>query len=370
MSFALLVVHMVTALHTDPTKNLKHPEMLLTHIGIDLMGSESSPLGLLQSIVEKSHVFPLHVKIHLYLGDSLKSKAKEIFNHTERKNLFETKYCSEVIFQTEIPVRAVRSKPDSSLVVGLKELQKGVTSGFITLGNTGALIAATKFILSCLPGIKRPSLIASLPTRKRKMFVADVGGNLNCKSDHLKQFCLTAISYALTEKKEGQELTAGLLNIGSEESKGSLIHQEALKKIETLCRQLEKKSIYVKFLGNVEPREAFQGKVDILVTDGFSGNIFLKTSEGMAEFIFDALATRVKDSKENLLRKEISSLKPVFDYGEHPGAFVGGVTGLVMKCHGSSPTKALIQGIKTMVKDKKRGLLEQLKKTLEACNEF
>ncbi len=179
------------------------------------------------------------------------------------------------------PLIAVRRKKDSSLCQGLQYLKEKKIDAFVSAGNTGALLFAAKTTLKTLKGIDRPALLALLPTKKKEVAVLDVGANLSLKPDHIVQFAQMGIAY---QKSRGIENPiVGLLNIGIEAKKGTPQLQEAYLKLDAMNRDQPF------FAGNIEGKDVFHGNIDVLVTDGFTGNVFLKTAEGIAAFILEQL---------------------------------------------------------------------------------
>ena len=231
---------------------------------------------------------------------------------------------SEVITMGDSPLEAIRHKKNSSLIVGMKSLKKKVIHAFVSTGNTGALIAAASLILHRQSGIKKAALLAEVPTLGGITAVLDVGGNVLCKAENFLQFARLGEEYMRKVYKIPHP-RVGLLNIGVESKKGTQEHQLAYQLLQG-----------DNFVGNVEGKEIFQGKVDVLVTDGFTGNVLLKSVEGLSTFILKTLAQHGTTDLE---------LKKKFDPEEYSGALIVGVKGVVVKCHGSSTPRGLFKGI-------------------------
>jgi glycerol-3-phosphate acyltransferase PlsX len=293
----------------------------IARIGIDLMGGDTPSEELGAALIQLSKEgFPAEFLIFA------SSAVVSIFPpHLSCIS------CPEVIEMHDDPIEAVRRKKRSSLCQGIQYLHEKKIDAFISAGNTGALLLAAKTKLKTLPRIDRPALLTLLPTHKKEVAVLDVGANLSLKSHHILQFAAMGIAY---QKSRGIEHpTVGLLNVGTEAIKGTPQVREAYSKLETLNRD---RPI---FLGNIEGKDVFRGNIDVLVTDGFTGNVFLKTAEGLAAFILKELEQRTFKSSTSL-RYEISSLKDRLYVAEHPGAILCGVEGVVVKCHGDvTPTK-------------------------------
>jgi glycerol-3-phosphate acyltransferase PlsX len=226
----------------------------------------------------------------------------------------------------ESPLLALRRKKNSSLSLGLHLLKNGQVNAFVSAGNTGALVAFSKRILKTFPGLSRPALLALMPTKKKPLAVLDVGANLQAKATQLVQFAHLGSAY---QKARGIiNPKVGILNIGSEASKGTSEIQLAYKTLSKLPS----------FAGNIEGKSVFDGDVDVLVTDGFTGNIFLKTAEGIASLVLDRIHTHRPSDLDDLRRH--------LHYAEHPGALLTGVRGAVVKCHGYSTPEAFSNGIR------------------------
>jgi glycerol-3-phosphate acyltransferase PlsX len=253
-------------------------------------------------------------------------------------------------------------KKNSSLFVGIRLLKKGKIKAFITAGNTGALIASATLNLPRLPGIKRPALLVTLPTATGYLAVLDVGGSVLSKAHYLIQFAYMGVAYqqALGIVKP----KVGLLNIGVEPKKGNSIVREAYQALK------EDQVTPMEFVGNVEGREIFSGSIDVLVTDGFTGNVLLKTSEGVSSFIFEYVESSIKKMPEEPLHQAFDELKKEFNYKEYPGAIICGVEGLVMKCHGSSSTQEFLNSIRGASQLIESDLISKMKERLLFINEL
>jgi glycerol-3-phosphate acyltransferase PlsX len=200
-----------------------------------------------------------------------------------------------------------------------------------------------------LPQIERPALLVMMPAEKGEVAVLDVGANIAPKPQHLVSYAILGSLYRQCLYKD-RNPTIGLLNIGVEEQKGT----NELKETYQLLQKMFKSS----FLGNIEGREVFQGKINVVVTDGFTGNVFLKTSEGISSFLAEYL------QKHFDVPEIVSHLHQQFNYSEHPGAFLCGVDGIVVKCHGFSDKQALMNGIRGAFTLAKSGILSKLKEKL------
>lgn len=308
-------------------------------LGIDLMGSDTPPEDLVQACIILSEE-NFHAEFFIFASPDV----------IIPKNLIHIP-CPEFISMDDDPITAVRQKKNSSICIGLAYLQEKKIDAFLSPGNTGALLVAAKTILKTLPNIDRPALLTLLPTHKKEVAVLDVGANLSLKSHHLLQLAAMGIAY---QKSRGiAHPTVGLLNIGAEATKGTQELRDAYTKLETLNRDRPT------FLGNIEGKDAFRGDIDVLVSDGFTGNIFLKTAEGLAAFILQQLEQRALNGSPSLIH-EITSLKDRLYVAEHPGAILCGVDGIVVKCHGDITPTRFISSIKGAARLVQHHLLEKI----------
>ncbi|MBA2369112.1 MAG: phosphate acyltransferase PlsX [Candidatus Protochlamydia sp.] len=327
------------------------------------MGSESLPATLFESIMHAAFKLP-HVSFLIFATSPAIQEISQLkqFQDFILKVDSPVKFhiIDEVIDMDDEPVAAVRQKKNSSLVVGLRLLKRKQLSAFISAGNTGALITGAAIFLPKLPGIKRPALLATLPTEKGEVAVIDVGGNVLCKAHHLAQFA--AMGAAYQRCCYGIKLPrVGLLNIGVESKKGTSEVQRAYK---ILQEHHAKGTSRMEFVGNIEGRGVFQGEADVLVTDGFTGNVLLKTSEGVSVFLLNQLKHIVKNTMQGQKASVFYDLTSRFDYEEHCGAIICGVDSIVIKCHGKSSVKGFFNGIKGAVALAENDFIAQLKKQL------
>jgi glycerol-3-phosphate acyltransferase PlsX len=332
-------------------------------IGIDLMGSDSSPAVLFEAVLcaaEQLEKVTLIVLATQPAIDSIwkKSNLTEVLGFT--KSRIEFQVITEVIETHEEPLIAIRQKKNSSLVVGMRLLKKRHLDAFVSAGNTGALISSATLSLPLLPGVKRPALLATLPTEKGYVAVIDVGGNVVCKACHLVQFAQIGAAYQRC--CQGIEIPrVGLLNIGVESKKGTSEVRQAYQLLKEQMALHDPQDLKMRFIGNIEGREVFQGKADVLVTDGFTGNVLLKTSEGVSSFILEQLRCVLKDVIPHQKNAILHYLQHHFDYEEYAGAIVCGVDRIAIKCHGKSSVKGMLNGILGAAELVKNCFLEQIK---------
>jgi glycerol-3-phosphate acyltransferase PlsX len=317
------------------------------HIGVDLLGSDVSPQELLEAIIAFRKQLSLSVQLTLFGTEELFKRAPCASDNTVFYPV------SEEIHMSDDPLRAIRYKKQSSLYLGVQMLKEGHIDAIVSAGNTGALMAASKVLLSPLPRVERPALLTLLPTRRSDVAVLDVGANTSFKAKHLMQFALMGVAF---QKTRGISLPkVGLLNIGSEAKKGT----PELRAAYDLLKDSSRASSFA-FIGNIEARAVFQGDIDVLVTDGFTGNILLKTAEGIGLVILDELeaATRQKDLSP--LKAALVELRHHLHYAQYPGALLCGVKGIVIKCHGTAMTQSVLSSITSATRLVEHHFLESI----------
>src|SRR5262249_39627824 len=252
---------------------------------------------------------------------------------------------AEVIAMDEPVASAVRRKKKSSLRIGSKLVTEGKADGFVSAGNTGAAMATAKMVIGMLPGVDRPALAALLPTKSAKpTLLIDVGANAECKPQHLVQFAVMGDAYSRAVLGTVNP-TIGLMSIGEEEAKGNDLTKEAFP--------LLRHNSSLNFVGNVEGRDVFSGAVDVIVTDGFTGNVMLKLSEGLTDAMLSMIkreltASAVTKAGAVLAKPAFRSIKKRLDYSEYGGAPLLGVRQIVMIAHGSSNARAIRNAIRTV----------------------
>jgi glycerol-3-phosphate acyltransferase PlsX len=259
-------------------------------------------------------------------------------------------------------VHAVRAKRDSSMRVGLRLVREGGAAGFVTAGNTGAAMATAKMVLGAIPGVDRPALAAVFPTAiGTAAELLDVGANVDCKAHNLEQFAVMGEIY-FRSMFGNRRPRVGLLSIGEEETKGNELTREAFQ----LLKQLP-----LNFVGNVEGRDLYSGEVDVIVADGFVGNVALKISEGVAHLVRNTLketlrATITRQVGYLLSRSAFADFKKRLDHTEYGGAPLLGVKGVCFITHGSSNANAIKNAIRVAAEFAERGINETIEKELAA----
>ena len=306
-------------------------------IGFDGMGGDHGPLETVKGAIDALNIVQSTIVIY---GDETKLN-NELSKYKYDKNRIEIVHTTEVIENDDKPVKAIKTKGDSSMVVGLKALRKGEIDAFVSAGNTGALLAGGLLKVGRIKGISRPALCTIYPTMNGASVLVDAGANAECKSRNLIEFAYMGSMYA--EKVIGiQNPKVALVNIGAEETKGTPLY------IET--HQLLKETD-LNFVGNVEGRDVPSGNVDVIVADGFTGNIILKLTEGVALSLVGGLKTQIMKNTIGklggiLLKNNLKDFRKMLDYTEYGGAPLLGLGGLVVKAHGSSNAKAFMNAIK------------------------
>ena len=326
-------------------------------IGIDLTGGDHPPELLFNELLSLKDCLDSSIDLFFFAPKSFITHAEHALASVgEDSNIFfiETK---ESISMSDHPLAALRRKKDSPTVVALRHMKAGLLDALVSTCNTGALVSGSTLILKKIKGIKRPGLLTVLPTLLKPLVVIDVGANVHSTSAHLVQYAKMGIAY---QKCLGiAEPKVGLLNIGTEKEKGRTELKEAYKKL--LHLNLPQKSVLT-FVGNIEGKKAFKGEIDVLVTEGFSGNIFLKTAEGVTSFILEKI---LQEGLAETAHHLPSTLMHLLNYAEYPGAILCGVEGIVIKCHGDSSAQAILSGIKGAYNLVKTQFLTRLKKQLK-----
>ncbi len=320
---------------------------------LDAMGGDNAP----DIVVEGAMLARKELNHEIILvGDE-----EKIRESAERQNIkfdegIEIVHCTEQITMEDSPL-SVREKADSSLRVGFKLLKEGAGNAFVSAGNTGALHAGSTLYVHRIKGVLRSAIATILPLEKPVLLI-DSGANATVDAAHLYQFAIMGSIYM--EKIFGiEEPTVGLLNIGTESKKGTPMHVEAF--------ELLSKAENINFIGNVEGKEVPFGKCDILVTDGFTGNVFLKTVEGMASFFSQKLKKMFKANPASmmsalLVKRQINELKSSFDASEYGGAPFLGIAKPVIKAHGSSDAIAIKNAVKQAVFYYNTGIIMDISK--------
>jgi len=343
-------------------------------IALDAMGSDRAPKPEIEGAMLAARQYGMRV---LLVGPESIVRP-ELHRHRAAASLpIEIVHASEYITMDD-KVDAIRAKRDSSMRVGLRMVREGQAAGFVTAGNTGAAMATAKIVLGAVPGVDRPALAAVFPTAPgTAAMLLDVGANVDCKPQNLEQFAVMGDIYfrAMFGKALGRTFgttfgkrsgtpgpRVGLLSIGEEETKGNELTREAFH----LLKQLP-----LNFIGNVEGRDLYNGQVDVIVADGFVGNVALKISEGVANLVRTALkeslkATITRQVGALLSRSAFIDFKKRLDHTEYGGAPLLGVKGVCIITHGSSNANAIKNAVRVAAEFAERGINDSIERGLAA----
>ena len=314
---------------------------------LDAMGGDNAPTEVIKGAVKAIKEISSEI---LLVGNRkiINQKVKELYNKEDIKELsdrIKIHHTTEIIEMEDTPTDAIKHKKDSSMVVGLKLLKEGKGDVFISAGNSGALLTGATLLVGRIKGIDRPALAPILPSYKKGIMLMDAGANTNCKPINLIQFAQMGNIYIKNTLKI-EKPVVGLLNIGTEETKGNDLVKETYKELKERAEELG-----INFVGNIEGRDLFTGEIDLAVTDGFTGNMILKTVEGLGKLVKTNLTENLM---KNIFTKigaigalpAIGKFKKSMDYKEYGGALFLGVTRPVVKAHGSSDQKLFYHTIK------------------------
>lgn len=309
---------------------------------LDAMGGDNSPDANVQGVLNAINKIKAQI-ILIGKEDIIRKKIKELTGKEmeEVSDRLSIKNATETIEMCDIPTIAIKQKKDSSMVVGFRMLKNNEGDVFISAGNSGALLTGATLIVGRIKGIDRPALAGILPSYKSQLLLIDAGSNTNCKPINLLQFAQMSSIY-LRNTYNIEHPAIGLLNIGTEENKGNELVRESYKLLKEKAEELN-----LNFVGNIEGRDAFSGKIDAIVTDGFTGNVFLKATEGLGKFVKKSLNESLKKSIISKIAAipSLPALKrfsKVLNYKSYGGALFLGVKKPVVKAHGSSD-KALFE---------------------------
>lgn len=306
-------------------------------IALDAMGGDHGPApcidGALQAAQEQN------VDVILVGNEKVLSDECRRLGCTDGR--LSIKHAPQVVGMHESPAAVARKKRDSSIWIAMELVKSGEASAVVSPGNTGASMVAAFFVLGLIKGVERPAIATSLPTLTGEAIMLDVGANVDCTAQHLLQFAIMGNEYGQQLFKKPNP-RVGLLSIGEEDSKGNEVTKEAFKLL---------KSSGLNFIGNVEGRDVYSGNADIVVCDGFIGNVALKISEGVADTIKRLLLKEISGSflgrlAYPLIAAPLLNLKRRIDYAEFGGAPLLGVNGIAMICHGRSSAKAIKNAIR------------------------
>lgn len=323
---------------------------------IDAFGGDNSPEEIIKGALNAVEEYEISV---LLVGDE-KILTKELDKYQYSKDKVSIIHASEIITNEDDPALAIRRKKDSSIVVGMNALKNGEGDFFVSAGSTGALLAGGLFIVKRIKGIKRAALTTLYPTLNGFSLLVDAGANIDSKAEYLDQFALMGSTY-LNLVSGVDNPKVGLANIGVEKEKGNALTKEAYDLLE--------KNEYINFIGNIEGRDIPLGKADVIVADGFVGNMILKTTEGVAI----SLMTQIKEILLSNLRYKVGAglIKPGLkeflshiDYRQYGGAPLLGTQKPIIKAHGSSDALAIKNAIKQGIDFTKKDIITIIEKSI------
>jgi glycerol-3-phosphate acyltransferase PlsX len=306
-------------------------------IAVDSMGSDNSPFSEVEGAVQAAKAYKVHV---ILVGKE--SVISPLLKEAGGEGLpIEIRNATQVVAMDESPVAALRKKRDSSIRIAAELVREKVASGLVSAGNTGAVMAISKMVYGTVPGVDRPALATILPTLTGHAVLLDVGSNVTCKPHHLVQFAV--MGHLFSKKIIGIETPrVGLMSVGEEESKGNDLTKEVHQTL---------KQLHLNFIGNVEGRDLYNGRADVIVCDGFTGNVALKTSEGLIEAVLKLLREELSRNLQAkvgalLSKQSFKRLKKRLDYSEYGGAPLLGLRGATIICHGRSSSNAIKNAIR------------------------
>jgi glycerol-3-phosphate acyltransferase PlsX len=327
------------------------------------MGGDFGPCVVVPAALDAIAQYP-HLKI-LLVGDEAKLLPLLKSQAPYDQSRLSVHHASEQVLMDESPSMALRNKKDSSMRVAINLVQTGAAAACVSAGNTGALMAIARFVLKTLPGIDRPAIVYPIPVRvdladMGRMRMLDLGAKVDCQGEHLFQFAVMGSVLAAAIDNIERPRVA-LLNIGSEEIKGS----EAVKQAALLLAQTD-----LNYIGFVEGTDIYQGKADVVVCDGFVGNVALKTSEGIAKMLISSLR---REFTRNFYTKFVAflalpilrSIRKRFDPGEYNGATFLGLNGVVVKSHGNAPRHSFKKAIIEAMLEAEKNIPERIRSEVE-----
>ena len=327
-------------------------------IALDAMGGDNAPVETIKGAVMALEEIE---GLELVLVGKKEIVEEELGKHKVDRERIEIVDARETILMTDEPVSAVKTKKDSSMNRTLELVKEGKVDASVSAGNTGALIAASQLKLKRIKGVLRPAIATMFPNKKGNMLMLDVGATADCKPEYLNQYAMMGSKYVelLMRKKNP---TVGLLNIGTEEGKGNEITREAY--------ELLKNNKRINFKGNIESTDMLNGDTDVVVTDGFTGNMVLKTSEGIAKFMLSSVKEEINKSfmaklGALILKPSLKHIVTKMDSSEYGGAIFLGLNGLSIKAHGNSDATAIKNAIKVANRFAEMKFIDELKNIID-----
>ena len=326
-------------------------------IVVDAMGGDHAP----EAVVEGAVLAAREYNTKIILTGLTERIQTELDKHDPDHTLpIEIVHAEQVVEMHDVPGKALRSKKKSSMKVGLDLVKQGAGAAFLSAGNTGAVLAYSTVILRPVKGVDRPAIAIQLPTSKGISILLDAGANVDCKTNQLFQFGI--MGHVFAEYILGKENpSVGLLSIGEEDGKGNEIVKETFQML---------KNSHINFIGNLEGKEVYRGNADVIVCDGFTGNVALKISESLAEMIGSSLKLMFQSNWLSklgylLLKPKLVEFKKKVDHSETGGAPLLGVNGVVIIAHGSSSPKAIKNAINRAQELSEKNIIEHIKRDIE-----
>lgn len=334
---------------------------------IDAMGGDHAPEAIVRGAIDAAAEFGVQIVL-VGRGEAILKSLSALGLDTLPKGV-EIANAEDVVEMNDDPANVVRTRRESSMVVGLRMLSEGVGDAFISAGSTGALLSAATLVVKRVKGIRRAALCPEIPTKTGSTLLIDCGANAECTPEFLAQFAVLGSIYAQRVQGKAQPKVA-LLNIGTEEGKGTQLQKDTF----AMLQKAHDMGI-LQFVGNMEARDVMSGQVDVLVADGFSGNVLLKTIEGTASFMSGMLKEMFG---KNLLTKVaalfcrdgIAAFKKKLDYREVGGTMLLGISKPVVKAHGSSDARAIRSAVRQAMEAANGGMAEALKEQVQALNQL
>ncbi len=332
-------------------------------IVVDAMGGDKAPEEIIKGVVM---AYRLYDDVDLILAGKNDIIIRELRKYKLNEDDITISPASEIISMEEKPALALRKKKDSSIVVGCKLVKEDKADAFISAGNTGAVMASGLFNIGRIKGIKRPPISTVFPSQNGETLVLDAGANMDANPYNLLQYAIMGQIQAQNVLQVNNP-RMGLLSVGEEKEKGN-------KLINDTYELLEKDRRINNFIGNVEGRDIFAGSCDVVICDGFVGNVVLKTTEGVASFMFDMLKDAlIKNMRAKLgallVKPYLQEIKERVDYRQYGGAPLLGIDGVVIISHGSSDAQAILNAIRVAVDTIKTGVVDKIKTEIEGDGE-
>lgn len=331
-------------------------------VALDAMGGDFGPSVIVPAALD---MLAANAKLQLILVGKRELLEEHLhlnagLNHSRIK----IHEASEVVDMGELPAVALRKKRDSSMRVAINLVKEGEAQACVSAGNTGALMAIARFVLKMLPGVDRPAIVYSLPTMTGHTHVLDLGANINCEAEHLFEFAVMG-SVLAAAVNDNAHPRVGLLNVGSEAIKGS----EQVKRASQLLSSLDKQSI--NYIGFIEGDDIYKGTADVVVCDGFVGNVALKASEGLLKMIFNLIKQEFNRTWYNRLCALVAlpvlrALSKRFDPNAYNGASLLGLRGIVIKSHGRADRKAFAMAIQVAMLEAEKNIPEKIREQVVA----